>query len=105
MASKSKHKSRNPGGKGDAIEAALLVDMFGQSVKTHIELTTKMDVLCSELKENTKATNKLLNHLSGIPACLSDIKSTIRLIKWGLVPVILSLTGVIIFLASIAARR
>ncbi len=105
MASKSRKRTEGNPGKGDAIEAAMLVDMFGQSVKTHIELTTKMDVLCSELKENTKATNKLLNHLSGIPACLSDIKSTIKLIKWGLVPVILSLTGLVIFLASIAARR
>lgn len=93
------------GGKGDAFEAAILVSMFEKVTQTQIRLTTKMDMLCTELRKNTEATNKLLNHLSGIPSCLDKIKGTIGLMKWGLIPVILSLTGLICFLAAQVARR
>jgi len=99
--SKSKGKGqKNPGGRGDAIEAAMFVEMFGKTVATHIELTSKMDMLCTELRENTKATNKLLGHLGALPEVLGKVKGTVGLIKWGLIPVILSLIGLVCFLAS-----
>lgn len=94
-----KTKGNNPG-KGAAIEAALLVSMFKESVEMNAKLTAQMGIICECLKENTDSTNKLLNHLSGIPACLRQIKRTVNLVKWGLIPIILSLTGLTIFFAS-----
>ena len=98
MPAKSKRKN-NPG-KGEAIEAAILVSMFEKVTQTQIRLTTKMDMVCTELSENTKATNKLLNHLGGIPGCLRKIKGAMVLVRWGLIPVILSLIGLVVFFAT-----
>lgn len=98
MAPKSK-KSHNPG-RGEIIEATMLVEMFKESVQMNAKLTAQMGVVCECLKENTETTRELLNHLSGIPACLSKIKSTVNMVKWGLLPVILSLIGLVIFFAT-----
>lgn len=98
MPAKSKRKN-NPG-KGDVLEATLLVSMFKESIEMNAKLTTRMGIICECLKENTNSTNKLLNHLSGIPKCLDRIKGTVNLVKWGLIPIILSLTGLAIFFAS-----
>lgn len=94
----AKRKS-NPG-KGDVLEATLLVSMFKESIEMNAKLTSQMGVICECLKENTKATTKLLNHLSSIPAVMDKIKGTVNLIKWGLLPILLSLTGLAIFFAS-----
>lgn len=99
MPSKTKRKS-NPGSKGAAIEAALLVSMFKESVEMNAKLTARLEIICECLKENTGATNKLLNHLSSIPAVMGKIKNTVGLIKWGLIPVILSLIGLTCFFAT-----
>lgn len=93
-------KQKNNPGKGEMIEAAMLVEMFKETVQTNVKLTSQMGVVCECLKENTGETKKLLNHLSGIPAIAEKIKGTVNLIKWGLIPIILSLTGLTIFFAS-----
>jgi len=98
MPAKSK-KGNNPG-KGDLLEATLLISMFKETVEMNAKLTAQMGVVCECLKENTTSTNKLLNHLSGIPACLKRIKGTVNLMKWGLLPIILSLIGLVAFFAS-----
>ena len=95
-----KAKTKNNLGKGDVLEATLLVSMFKESVEMNAKLTSQMGVVCECLKENTGETKKLLNHLSGIPAIADKIKGTVNLIKWGLLPIILSLTGLTIFFAS-----
>lgn len=95
-----KAKKKNNPGKGDVLEATLLISMFKETVETNAKLTSQMGVVCECLKENTDSTNKLLNHLSGIPAIADKIKGTVNLIKWGLIPIILSLTGLAIFFAS-----
>ena len=99
MPPKSTKKSSNLG-RGDIIEAAMFVEMFKETVQTNATLTAQMGVVCECLKENTATTKKLLNHLSGIPAIADKIKGTVNLIKWGLLPIILSLTGLAIFFAS-----
>jgi hypothetical protein len=98
MPAKSK-KENNPG-RGDVLEATLLISMFKETVEMNAKLTSQMGVVCECLKENTASTKKLLNHLSGIPAIADKIKGTVNLIKWGLIPIILSLTGLAIFFAT-----
>ena len=93
-------KGKNNPGKGAAIEAALLVSMFKESVEMNAKLTAQMGIICECLKENTGETKKLLNHLSGIPKTLDRIKSTVNLVKWGLLPILLSLAGLAVFFAS-----
>jgi len=95
-----KAKTKNNPGKGDVLEATLLISMFKETVEMNAKLTSQMGVVCECLKENTGETKKLLNHLSGIPAIADKIKGTVNLIKWGLIPIILSLTGLAIFFAS-----
>lgn len=94
-----KRKGNNPG-KGAAIEAALLVSMFKEAIDMNARLTSQMGVICECLKENTGTTKKLLNHLGGIPAIADKVKGTVNLIKWGLLPIILSLIGLTVFFAS-----
>ena len=98
MAPKTKRKN-NPG-KGDVLEATMLVSMFKESIEMNAKLTSQMGVICECLKENTGETKKLLNHLSGIPAVMDKIKGTVNLTKWGLLPIILSLIGLTVFFAS-----
>jgi len=95
-----KTKRKNNLGKGDVLEATLLVSMFKESIEMNAKLTAQMGVICECLKDNTDSTNKLLNHLSGIPACVKQIKGTVNLTKWGLIPVILSLIGLVAFFAT-----
>jgi len=96
----AKTKGKNNLGKGAAIEAALLVSMFKESVEMNAKLTVQMGVICGCLKENTGETRKLLNHLSSVPAVMKKVKDTVNLIKWGLIPTILSLIGLVAFFAS-----
>lgn len=93
-------KKKNNPGKGEVLEATLLISMFRESVGMNAKLTAQMGVICECLKENTDATRKLLNHLSGVPEVMKKIKSVVILIKWGLLPVILSLIGLVAFFAS-----
>lgn len=93
-------KGNNLGGKGDVLEATLLISMFKESIEMNVKLTTQMSVICKSLEKNTDSTSKLLNHLSGIPACLNKIKGTVNLVKWGLIPILLSLAGLVVFFAS-----
>ena len=95
-----KAKTKNNPGKGDVLEATLLVSMFKESIEMNVKLTSQMGVICECLKENTSETKKLLNHLSSIPAVMDKIKGTVNLIKWGLLPIILSLIGLTVFFAS-----
>jgi len=95
-----KNKGKNNPGKGDIIEATMLVEMFKESIEMNVKLTSQMGVICECIKENTSETKKLLNHLSGIPAIADKIKGTVNLIKWGLIPIILSLTGLTVFFAT-----
>lgn len=99
MPAKPKRKN-NPGSKGAAIEATLLVSMFKETIDMNAKLTSQMGVICECLKDNTDSTNKLLNHLSGIPKCLDKIKGTVNLMKWGLIPVIGALIGLTLFFAT-----
>jgi len=92
-----KKNSNNPG-KGDVIEAAMLVEMFQKTVETNVALTTKMDKICNDLKESTKSTNELLNHLGSVPAMVDKIKSAINVVKYALIPVITTLLGLVIYL-------
>lgn len=99
MPAKPKRKN-NPGNKGEVLEATLLISMFKETVEMNAKLTSQMGVVCECLKENTYTTSKLLNHLSGIPKCLDKIKGTVNLMKWGLIPTILSLIGLVAFFAT-----
>lgn len=92
-------KRRKNNSKQDFIEATLLISMFKETIETNARLTGKMDKICVDLKENTRATSTLLNHLGGIPASVDKMKSTVNLIKYGLLPVLVSLVGLILFFA------
>lgn len=97
MAPKTKRKD-NPG-KGDVLEATMLVSMFKESIEMNAKLTSQMGVICECLKENTGETKKLLNHLSSVPEVVDKIKGTVNLVKWGLLPVVGTLIGLILFFA------
>jgi len=94
----AKKKKDNPG-KGDVLEATMLFEIFKKSMESNTTLTTKMDTVCHELRKNTEVSNKLLNHFSNIPSALGKIKQTLDLLKWGFLPVIVSLIGLILFFA------
>lgn len=94
-----KSKQKNNPKKEEVLEATLLISMFKETIETNAKLTGKMDKICVDLKENTKATNNLLNHLGSIPASVDKMRAAISLIKYGLLPVIVSLVGLIVFFA------
>jgi hypothetical protein len=95
-----KTQRKNNPGKGEVLEATMLVSMFKETIETNAELTARMGIVCDCLKENTGETKKLLNHLSGIPVIANKIKGTVNLIKWGLIPVIMGLIGLTCFFAA-----
>lgn len=99
MPSKKLKQKNTSGSKGEIIEAHLLVGMFERTIETNVALTSKMDKICDNLTENTRAMSTLLNHLGSIPASVDKMKATVNLIKYGLLPVVVSLVGLVIFFA------
>ena len=85
---------------GEVLEATILVSMFKESVEMNARLSTKLDKICNDLKESTKSTNKLLNHLGSVPIMVDKIKSAVNVIKYALIPVITTLLGLVIYLCT-----
>lgn len=92
-------KSGKENSGNSALQANIITEMFIKTIETNTMLTSKMDKICVDLKENTKATNTLLNHLGKVPEVLGRVGNTVNLVKWGLLPLIISLIGLVIFFA------
>jgi len=84
---------------GNSLKSTMLLKMFEETIRMQTALTIELKNMCGDMKDNTQAMGKLCNHLSGVPNCMREIKRTVNLIKYGLLPVVSGLIGLVIFFA------
>lgn len=91
-------KSVNSSG-NSALRAAMTVEMFEKTIETNLLLKQQMVQLCGSLNENTASTRDLIDALKQVPDDTKAIRSVVGLVKWGLLPVIVSLLALCLCLA------
>lgn len=93
MALKKRKSNRSP--VEEHLSNSILLKIFEQSIETHNQVMAKVQETCEAVKENTKASNELVQAFRTVPIRLDSLDRLMRILRWSLIPIISMLVLVV----------